>query len=396
MATAWRGGKSLVTFRDVVPADDARTDAFRIPSARRHQRSRVLVEGDSPEGPQRRETSGQIDATDARKTVLDECVVGRWAVRQGTRGYRGKSFGLLLVLSALLLPACASVRVSTEESLDQGQLFLSRTIADTVDRVDKILGDPRVEDRQRKVRVATGVQCSLTEGKSPAFQATFGGRFPLPALERMAHLFLDLGGDVQSTAANPVALQGGQPSTNYQALLEYLSLSKWPVAYGFKLQTFWQGGPQTNIGPFFRWEGHLDSIRLYASQEFFYRSDRAFGETTGFAADRLLTETMHLRFQNSAGAETVGSSGVDLQHAGVLLRSFGEYGALSQEIGVRYTTGPETNGQYYARVKWVDRVWRPWLEYQVNPGVALDWGSRDPEFAASLGLRVIFEDFLRP
>jgi hypothetical protein len=273
-------------------------------------------------------------------------------------------------------------------------MFLSRTIADAVDRVDGILGDPRVEDRQRKVRAVIGGQCSLAEGKRPAIQATFGGRFPFPALERRAHLFLDVGGDVQTTP-DLAAGQVGQRTSNYQALLQYLSISTWPVAYGVKLQTFWKAGPQTSIRPFLRWEGRLDSIRLYASQEVFYRSDRAFGETTGFAVDYLLSENTHLRLQNGAQAETAGPPDVRLQHAVVLARALGEYGALSEEIGVRYGTGADTAGAYYAQLRWVDRVWRPWLEYVVSPGATLAWGTHHPEFGANVGLRVIFEDFLR-
>jgi hypothetical protein len=299
----------------------------------------------------------------------------------------------LVWMLMFFLTSCAGRQWNGNNSVDKTHAFLGRTIADTVDRVDAVFGEPRVEDRQRKVRVELGLGVKAKEGGEYRVRTKFKSRIPLPALERKANVFLDIGGGSRSRADS---LDPDLEEYDRKALtsLGFLSLKKWPLSYGVRLRTRWDDGPQVEIKPFLRWEDQKDPWRFYLNQEVYYKTDDKFGTVTSGHVDYILNPVAFFRFF-SEGEIIFERSGVYMEHAVHLRQSLKTYGALSYEVGMSYNTANiEKEGETYAQIRLRKRVWRPWLELDLKPRMVVHWKDEKADFSVFGGFTVVFEEFL--
>ena len=306
---------------------------------------------------------------------------------------RSRRRASLVWILLFLLTSCAGRQWNGNNAVDETHALLGRTIADTVDRIDAVFGEPRVEDRQRKVRIELGLGVKAKEGGEYRVRTKFKARIPLPALERKANVFLDFGGGSRSRADSlDPALE--EYDRKYLTSLEFLSLKKWPLSYGVRLRTRWDDGPQAGIKPFLRWEDQKDPWRFYINQEVYYKTDDKFGEITSGHVDYILNQVAFFRLFSS-GEIIFEDSGVYMDHALLLRQSLKTYGALSYEVGMSYNTSDiGKDRKTYAQVRLRKRVWRPWLELDLKPRVSVEWDDKEADFSLFCGFTVIFEEFL--
>lgn len=263
-----------------------------------------------------------------------------------------------------------------------------------VDNIDRNIGEPRVEDRQVKVKLVTGVEALYREGGILKLKADVSGRLPLPSLERKAHLFFDLGGDVKSrtevTSPIPENLKEG-----YEARLQYLSMKRWPVTYGLKFGVNWKGGPQTTIRPFIRREWRWDPYRIYLEESVYYKTDERYGEKTYGHLDYIFGNTGYLRLLTEATLKS-NVNGLNMGHALLFRQALGSNAVISYELGMSYNTLTARKGKNYAQIRWITKIWRPWLELEIRPKAIYYWKKKHrDEYNILLGINVIFEEFLR-
>ncbi len=105
----------------------------------------------------------------------------------------------------------------------------------------------------------------------------------------------------------------------------------------------------------------------------------------------MLRSTRH----GSGAAAKQREPGFDMLHAAILRQALREKGALSYEIGVSYNTSASGEGKTYTQIRLINRFWRPWLEFEIKPRADFPWLSEEVEYSLLLGIRVIFEEYLR-
>lgn len=273
--------------------------------------------------------------------------------------------------------------------------MVGRRIADIVDRVDRTIGDPRVEDRQVKIKLTTGGQVTLQEGGGVQPKLIVGARLPLPSLERRSNLFLDVGG-----AATPSATELASPVVENvektgSAGLEYLSLTTWPVSFGVHLGMNYEAGPQGTIRPFVRWEKDLGPHRYYLTQEVFYKTKSGFGTRSYAHTDYVLgQEVGYFRFLSEAVWRLEGE-GVNVTHGLLFRQPVGASAVLSYESGMLYNDARIDRGRYFLQMRYITKVWRPWIELELNPAAVYFWDGSSQDYSFTVKLNIIFEEFLR-
>lgn len=304
--------------------------------------------------------------------------------------------------AVLAVPVCLcslaapppAVAMHLAEHIDVEYHLFSRQIADLVDRVDQRFGEPRIEDRERKVKLAVGPRAVITEGGGQDLNLRAGARFPLPALERRANIFLDIGGDLESMGDfGTVDFSGAE--TNYSAAASIIARRLRPFSFGTVASAFWGDGVQWFIRPFMRFERRRDPWRCFFEQRVFYHTEKRVGERSGGYVDRILTTSSYLRFAASAEAHQE-LQGFDLAEALMYRRSFIHDSGLSFEAGSEFPTADTAAGESYLQVRWRGRVWRDWLEYEIRPRVGFPWDRGEKVYSVLLELKIIFEDYLRP
>ncbi len=299
----------------------------------------------------------------------------------------------------LLLPlaagGCVAFQSRLAQDLEREHSIITRRIADMVDRTDRFLGEPRVEDRERKVELALGTGLTLHEEGGEDLHLNTSARIPLPALERKANVFLELGGKTKSLDDE----RGGEFSDterSYEASASILARYLQPFSFGVGAGVLWDNGPEGFIRPFLRYESRRDPWRSFVEQQVYFKTNDLFGEKTSGHVDYILTSSSFLRFSSSAEVYQE-LTGVDLGHTAMHRRLFTTNSALSLELQARYNTADLDAGETHFVIRWQGRVWRDWLEYEIRPRATFPWEDLgDVKYSLLFRLTVLFEDYLRP
>jgi hypothetical protein len=287
---------------------------------------------------------------------------------------------------------------------DEHQARVSRQLADLVDTVDKAFGESRVEDREQIVRAKLGLKTSSKDGEGTHWSVPINLRLPLPALKRRSNVFLDLSTDTETSEISDLsATLDSKISTLSATILSKITST---VDLGATLGV--HGGP--DIGPelFVRYEKHWAPWLLFVEQRLYWRTDNGWGGVTGLNLDRRLSgEASFLRFSNKA-SYYADLHGVDILSGFMYRRLLLLRTVLSAEAGVEYNPyqgdadqdhdadpGPDDD-QAYARVRVIGKLWRPWLEWELVPGVYYRWEKEDKLVTGiDVRLSIIYESYLR-
>jgi len=311
-----------------------------------------------------------------------------------------------VVLAAITLGATGcTAPAKFVRQLDKSHTDISRGIADFIDDVDGAFGESRVEDRERIVQLKVGARVTLRKNNAPEYAVPIAIRLPLPALERRANIFLRLDSVADASAGGGDAVSSLDRNKAFTATLLTKILDE--VDTGMHLNLFWKGGAQTGVTPFLRWEWLPDHYRFYVEQQVYYLTDRKFGAQNIFELDRIFDKVSFLRLRNILDVNQV-YPGMDVEHDLIYRRPFPLRGAaISAEIGATYNSfdgDPETQvrgaandpDEAFARLRLTGTIFRPWIEYEITPGIYCPWRHQDNfEYGIMFTLRLAWAHALR-
>jgi hypothetical protein len=312
----------------------------------------------------------------------------------GSFTHRWRVLFFLPAVALLLFSGCASVE-RMSGFLDDHYKALSRNIADVVDATDKAFGEPRIEDREQIVRVKVGLESKLREGGTRELKPKLNARIPLPATARRFNIFIEFTGDTE-TSGEYGDLGTGRYEDSYSATATMLKqLKDRDIEFGTKFGAHWKDSPGFFIKPFLRWDKRKDPWGFFIDQSVYYDTNDGFGTRTAGHIDYILTKVSYLRFFSAAETYQEIDGGWDLEHALIYRRPFFLGSILSTEGWVLYNPGYIKDDKAYVRMRWIGRIWRPWLEYEVQPRI--EWKREDDfasEFMLIMALHIYFEDYL--
>lgn len=283
--------------------------------------------------------------------------------------------------------------------LDEGQVIISRSFADVVDAVDRIFGEPRVEDRERLVQVKAGARAVLRENQTTAYDFPVSLRVPLPALERRTNISLRVNSIAEASGKEGGAAESLDRNKTVSATLLMRVLDQ--LDTGVQLDLHWHDGAQTGIRPFLRWEWRPSQVSVSFEQQVYVLTDTGVGMKSVIEIDRVLDEASVVRLRNifETNQQAVGE---EIEHALIYRRPFPFWNAaLSAEIGAAYNPfdgDPETLAsggendpdEIFARLRVTGRILRPWIEYEVTPALFRPWRhSDDFEYGVMFTLRLV-------
>lgn len=288
--------------------------------------------------------------------------------------------------------------------LDESHAQFCQNFGEAVDRVDRVFGEPRVEDRERIARLKVGAQVERRENHDDSYTVPLSLRLPLPALERRANIFLRL--DSIADASGDFHQAGRSLDDNKSLTATILARYGGRIDTGARLELYWNEGLQTGVRPFVRWEAAEEPRRLFLEQQLFYLTDEHFGLRSIVQFDRVLDARSFARFFTTLEVSQE-TPGVDVEHAVIYRRSvFSDAAVFSAELGAAYNLysgDPETRergaaadpDEAYGRLRVIGRVFRPWIEYEFSPATHFPWRHRDKtEYGVTFALRLIFESGL--
>ncbi len=317
-------------------------------------------------------------------------------------------FRVLLGAMSPMLIGCATFG----NTLDVGYAFLSNTYdkgIGVIDGIDRTLGDPRMDDREEKVRVYTRLRTTWTDGEWLDVNASVNARVPFPAIQRRFHLFLDLDSegtvDEQSDAASPSAddsygtSYASSDDRDVRARLQFLYELREATDIGFFTRMKWSGGFKAALGPFVRLEGKEVPWHWYTRGEVFYDLDDRWCGSLAGNIDYALGDVGYLRLASGVAVKE-SQPGLFLDHVASLKHRVGESSAMSYEVGVVYDslageTLDDGSEEVFGLVRWIGRVWRPWLELEVRPKAAYLLTEEKMEYSCMFLFKAIYERYLR-
>jgi len=294
----------------------------------------------------------------------------------------------------------AEETLSTVEQIDETHAEQANAFGEFFEKVDRIFGEEYVQDRDRKIQVRAGAKTTFNaDGDSTDTALTFALRVPLPALQRRANLFFEIGEDISElgSASNPSFDQARRRLTVAASLLARRR-AEWET--GLKLNLFWDAGSFASIYPFVRFERLRAPLRYFVEQRLIYESENLWSSRTDFEIDRTVGSGMFLRHRTRAD-HVFGEPGVHLAHGAILRQTVFSKSGLSYELWLEYDTATDDPATFsddtiaYAQLRWRGRVWRNWLEYEVNPAytVVID-SERKPFYSVFVSLTVLWDSYL--
>lgn len=311
--------------------------------------------------------------------------------------------GALLTVVFLAAVGC-SAPTSLSRQIDKGQAAITRGITDVVDGVDGAFGEPIVTDRERIVQAKIGVAVSERENDGTTVTVPVSLRAPLPALQRRANIFLEVGSiaDSLKTTRDAFAALDDNKSITAAVITQIAD----NVHAGVKLYFFWNEGPQVGLRPFLRWQWQRAPYRIVLDQQVYERTSEGVGEKTILQLNRVLAGTSFVRFLSSIEVNNY-DEGVAYDEALIYRRLFPRHElVLSAQLGARFNSYPgdpttKTPGaihdadEGYFLLQATGKVYRAWLEYELTPAVHAPWNHGDKlEFAITFELRFVYESFL--
>lgn len=302
---------------------------------------------------------------------------------------------------ALALGGCAAPEELVAR-FDNSRTQISRGLVDVVDGVDRAFGEPRVEDREKNVQLKLGLKGGWISHQSPSVSVPLSLRVPLPALERYANISLRLSSVAEASEGTGEAAASLDRNTSLSATV--LSHVVDRVDTGVHATAYWRdGGLQTGLQPFLRWDWRPASVRFSLEQQVFLQTDTLFGAKSIIEIDRVFGQVALVRLRNIV-EDSQQVAGESVEHDLIYRRPLPSLGAaLSVEFGAVYNAfdgDPETGlrggvndpDKGFGRVRLTGTVLRPWLEYEITPTLYYYWRHKDEmEYGISVMLRAVFE-----
>ena len=317
---------------------------------------------------------------------------------------------LLAVILIVFLNGCAATRSMLDTWEDRSQT-LSRGLADIIDATDRAFGESRISDEEEIVQVRVDINPIYYYKDGFDIKSPVKIRVPLPAIERKAKFFFQIG---SSTDPRKSLWGAGEELVDNRTLTSgfLFELSK-NTKTGVKVDSYWRdNGPQIRVRPFIRLEIKKDPLRFFFEEQLLWRSDEKFGSRTSIQISHLISDNSFLRYAIS-GEYGELRHGADFRCALLYRRAISEKLALSTELGSDFnphygpvdkntifenvSPGELDNDRLFSRFQIIGKFPRKWMEYVVEPGLDYYFHHQKPwDYGILFSLRIIvFEAFLR-
>lgn len=310
-----------------------------------------------------------------------------------------------LVATCLLAAAssgCATNGVVLDK-LDKTRTWAGQKYVDVVDATDKAFGESRVEDREQIARAKVGIKAKVKENEDTEWSVPANFRVPLPAIERKFNIFLDLTADADTGNLSDVNAATSESDASISATV----LKKLSDTFDLGATLGVHGGP--DIGPevFVRYDKKWLPWAFFGEQRGYWRTDNGWGGRTIANLDYVLADnTSFVRWGNKAEYyEELHNA--DLKTGLIYRRLLPGNLAVSAETGVDYnpydgdpgkdefTSMEDDDDQAYVRARFVGRVWRNWIEFELLPGYYYRWENQDTSvWGIDARLSIMYESLL--
>lgn len=277
--------------------------------------------------------------------------------------------------------------ITNMEHWEQRHRLLSTGVAETVERIDRLFGDSRIDDdtRDTRLRVRLGFRYSDVERLSLITQVR--ARVSLPQIERRLQLIIDddvEADDVRSGRNVSDAFSDTRPDAALRFLFGEGAHHRTSVDAGVRLSSPRQG--------FLRWRGWLTvpvpDWELRFIQTAAWYTATGFAETTEMRWTRPLTQLWWFRSRSLLTWEEE-ISGVTAHQSLILGRELSHRRGFLWEVGGIWPELPTpAETMYYAEFTYRQRLHKDWLFLEVAPGVDF---RRSRDYKANPGIAVRLE-----
>ncbi|MGB3975490.1 MAG: hypothetical protein WBM27_03640 [bacterium] len=334
------------------------------------------------------------------------CLIGMTLKNFSSKSYL--VFGTVIL--AGVLNGCTATRTMLDTWEDRRQT-LSRGLADLVDATDRAFGESRVRDEEEIVQVRIDINPVYYHKEGFDIKIPVKARIPLPAIERKAKFFFQIG---SSTDPRKSFLEAGDDLVDNRALTSgFLYDFSKNSKTGVKIDTYWRDDrPQLRIRPFVRLEINKDPLRFFFEEQVLWRSDEKFGTRTSFHISHLISDNSFLRFAMS-GEYGEMQHGIEFWCAIQYRHAISEELVMSTELGSSFnphygavdkkyvyediSPGELDRDKLFSRLLVIGKFPRKWMEYAIEPGLDYYFHHEKPwDYGVLLSIRIIvFEAFLR-
>ncbi len=273
-------------------------------------------------------------------------------------------------------------------NIDQWHEAISIRVSGAANNIDEFFGDERALEESNRTQLRLNSAIQYEDVTDLTIKLSFSGNISLPRVSERIQLFIDTEGrerDVKEGFQTAPGVDDDQKSlfTGLRYVTRETRRSLISLDGGLR----WRGGPV----PIVRLRGRrtfvYDEWAIRLVQTFFWVEDRGFGEQTRVDFERKLNPQHFLRITPSA-IWSEWSQGVDVRQIVSVVHIRDDDNMIALELDVQgHTHSSAKVDKYEASLRWRTRGHRPWLFYEVAPGMAFK-REFDYEIRPVLTLRV--------
>lgn len=320
---------------------------------------------------------------------------------------RGLSFQIVHGILTVVVVLCASATVS----FGQGQAFvrdesaigrdidyyheaISLRVRKTAENLDEFFADERSIEESNETQVRVHLALRQEDGGNPTVRLSLRGRIVMPYLRERLQVFIDTDGrerDVRDQLSETADVTADDKSIF--AGLRYVTRETRRSRVSIDGGLRWRGGLVPFVRARARRHWTLDEWLIRGTQQFFWFSDRGFGETSTVDFERTL-DADHFFRSSTSGTWSEVSNGIDWQQRFALFNQLAPDQVLGLELKIEGHTRPNTHvSKYEGTLRWRKQGHRDWLIYEVAPALLFP---RENDFTLTplitLRVEIVFGD----
>ncbi len=257
------------------------------------------------------------------------------------------------------------------DDIDRWHANLSARLLLTAAAVDDFFVDERSLDERQDSHVRVNTSIRYEDLDRLTFRVNLSAQIALPKVRDEIRLLFDTEGkerDIGESFRTAPDVPDNERSVF--AGLRYVTRETRRSLVTLDGGLRWRNGPVPVIRVRGRRTFVYDVWAIRATQTFFWREDRGFGEQTRLDFERMLDDQHFLRLSPSKiWSET--SQGLDLRHVASVVQIRSPNTMIGVELDVQGHTHTSAKvDKFEAAVRWRQRGHRDWLFFEVAPGMA--------------------------
>lgn len=301
-----------------------------------------------------------------------------------------------LVMLALLSPPAlaADIKPSGSTWYDATQSSISRSLDESVTWFDNFFSDPRYridEKADASLRITLDGFYSGVDGESN-FKVKANGHISLPRFENRVRVTFS--SDIDESVSGQDAVNNdtvGRSSSSEDSGLGLAYFFRDRPNHVFSLGGGIKGGPDLYVNYKHRYTNNYSKdTRLRLTNTVYYATDDGVGASSLLDFEHFQSKNTIWRYTLFGNVNEI-TNGMEWSTQGTWLHRLDEQSAVSVRIGMDGQTGKKrTVDEGWATVRYRGNIWRPWMFYEVEPG--LSWHQKvnydlEPTMALRLELQ---------